>query len=133
VPGNLVPWNVQCVNTCPDIFQWQLDSATIGTSDQGLYEISFGFFAEKDVNVELLVNSEVAIASLGNKATTFSRCIFCFCVFWLWLYNRVNGRKIDAQWSIRKQKRRPLGGQRYWMDTPQFHSVARECVYPGQI
>ena len=71
----LVPWNVQCVNTAPDIFNWTSDSPTILASEQGLYEIAFGFFAERDVDVELLVNSETAVTSSGHKATDFVRFV----------------------------------------------------------
>ena len=33
----------------------------------GLYEVSFGFFAEKDADVQLLVNGDVAIESSAQQ------------------------------------------------------------------
>jgi len=65
--GGLVPWNVQCVNTAPDIFGWTADSPSVAASEQGLYEVAFGFFVDLDVDVELLVNGELAVASTRNS------------------------------------------------------------------
>lgn len=46
-PNNLVPWEVQPLNTCPDNFLWEKAKTSIVTVAPGLYEISFGFYSKK--------------------------------------------------------------------------------------
>lgn len=45
--NNLVPWEVQALNTCPDNFLWEKNKTSIVAVAPGLYEISFGFYSKK--------------------------------------------------------------------------------------
>ena len=58
---NLVPWEVQAINTCPENFLWEKNRAVLILSAPGLYAISFGFYAKRPPVVKILVNNEVAM------------------------------------------------------------------------
>ena len=47
-----VPWNVQTTNTTPDNFVWVRDTTEITCVAPGLYEITLGFFTERDPAVQ---------------------------------------------------------------------------------
>jgi len=59
--ANLVPWEVQAVNTCPDNFLWEQGSGTIITVSPGLYEIVFGFYSKIKPKVSVQVNGEIVM------------------------------------------------------------------------
>ncbi|EAR84714.1 hypothetical protein TTHERM_00637160 (macronuclear) [Tetrahymena thermophila SB210] len=71
--GNLVPWESQVVNTLPDNFQWEKDKSYIMCVTPGLYQVSFGFFCSKKPSIQLLVNGELAISTLGNEGHTVNQ------------------------------------------------------------
>ena len=58
----LVPWNVQAANSAPNQLLWSRNGSQIVVQTPGLYEISMGFFTERDPSVQLFVNGEVALA-----------------------------------------------------------------------
>lgn len=60
-----VPWDTQNVNTAPDNYIWEMDCAYIGVVVGGLYEVSFGFYAEKRPAVQVIVNGDVVVNSLS--------------------------------------------------------------------
>jgi hypothetical protein len=66
--GNAVPWEVQLINTHPDNFLWERDKSTLLVVSAGLYQVSFGFFARKKPNVQLLVNGEPILTSTSAPA-----------------------------------------------------------------
>jgi len=65
--GYAVPWEAQCVNTCPDNFLWEKDKTSVMTIAAGLYEIKAGFFAAKIDKIQVLVNGEPAKTILGPQ------------------------------------------------------------------
>lgn len=54
----LIPWEVQCVNTCPDNFVWEKNKTSIICVAPGLYEIGVGFYSKKEPSVQIQVNGE---------------------------------------------------------------------------
>lgn len=63
---NLVPWEVQAINTCPDNFLWEKNRAVIILAAPGLYALSFGFYAKRQPKVTILVNNEAAMTIGGD-------------------------------------------------------------------
>jgi len=55
---NQVPWEVQAINTCPDNFLWEKNKSSIICVAPGLYQITFGFYAKKDVMIQVFLNGE---------------------------------------------------------------------------
>ncbi|CAI2386287.1 unnamed protein product [Moneuplotes crassus] len=68
----LVPWEIQCVNTCPDNFIWEKNKTSIICISPGLYELSMGIFSKKNPNVQIQVNGE-GILTLFKDADTIER------------------------------------------------------------
>mmetsp|Transcript_16993 Transcript_16993/g.29247 ORF Transcript_16993/g.29247 Transcript_16993/m.29247 type:complete len:676 (-) Transcript_16993:629-2656(-) len=68
-----VPWNIECINTSTENFLWRRDSPDITTVLPGLYEMSLGFFAEHDPEVQVLVNGEPTLYTSANNQNTTSR------------------------------------------------------------
>jgi len=66
--GNAIPWEVQLINTQPDNFLWERDKSTLLVVAAGMYQVSFGFFARKKPNVQLLVNGEPILTSTSAPA-----------------------------------------------------------------
>ncbi|KAL0241566.1 hypothetical protein GEMRC1_006801 [Eukaryota sp. GEM-RC1] len=66
--GHGIPWNVQLINTDPDVFRWEKDKVTICAALPGLYEITFGFFANKKPTVQLLVNGEPVLSAINSSS-----------------------------------------------------------------
>ena len=66
--SNLVPWEVQAINTCPDNFLWEKNRAVLILSAPGLYALSFGFYSKRPPIVKILVNNEVAMTVLGGNS-----------------------------------------------------------------
>jgi hypothetical protein len=56
--NNLVPWEVQALNTCPDNFLWEKSKTSIVSVAPGLYEVSFGFYSKKAPTVQIHLNGE---------------------------------------------------------------------------
>lgn len=57
-PNNLVPWEVQALNTCPDNFLWEKSKTSVIAVAPGLYEVSFGFYSKKNPIVQIHLNGE---------------------------------------------------------------------------
>ena len=45
--SNLVPWEVQAINTCPDNFLWEKNKSVIILAAPGLYALTFGFYSKR--------------------------------------------------------------------------------------
>lgn len=81
--GYAIPWEIQSVNTAPDIFFWEKDKTSIFIASEGLYEISLGVYADKKPTVQVLINGEPIISAVnsssylihhsGNKAKNVGR------------------------------------------------------------
>uniref|UniRef100_A0A7S3LKV9 Uncharacterized protein n=1 Tax=Aplanochytrium stocchinoi TaxID=215587 RepID=A0A7S3LKV9_9STRA len=61
-----IPWNIECINTATDNLQWTKDTPEIVAISPGLYEVSMGFFSDKDPNIQVLVNGEPAFIFHGS-------------------------------------------------------------------
>lgn len=46
-----VPWEVQQINTNPEVFVWESETTHITVTTAGLYEITFGFYCRKKPTV----------------------------------------------------------------------------------
>jgi hypothetical protein len=68
LPDRAVPWNIECINTATDNLLWKQDAPDITTVMPGLYELTLGFFAETDPDLQLLVNGEPVL--FNSAATT---------------------------------------------------------------
>uniref|UniRef100_A0A7S3IAC5 C1q domain-containing protein n=1 Tax=Fabrea salina TaxID=342563 RepID=A0A7S3IAC5_9CILI len=66
--GNLVPWEVQSINTAPDNFLWEVEKTSIVCCTPGLYEINFGFYSRKKPNVQVLVNGEPILSAVNSAS-----------------------------------------------------------------
>ncbi|KAL0226154.1 hypothetical protein P9112_013478 [Eukaryota sp. TZLM1-RC] len=66
--GHGIPWNVQLINTDPEVFRWEKDKVTICATLPGLYEVSFGFFSAKKPTVQLLVNGEPVLSAINSSS-----------------------------------------------------------------
>ena len=66
--GYAVPWEIQLVNTSPDIFFWEKDKTSIFISSAGLYEITMGIYAEKKPTVQILLNGEPLISAVNSSS-----------------------------------------------------------------
>ena len=64
---NLIPWEVEIMNTCPHNFVWEKEKTGIIVVASGLYEVSFGFFSRLKPEVSLMVNNEPVIVSTMAK------------------------------------------------------------------
>ncbi len=81
--GYAIPWEIQSVNTAPDIFFWEKEKTSIFIASEGLYEIILGVFADKKPTVQVLINGEPIISAVnsssylihhaGNKAKNIGR------------------------------------------------------------
>lgn len=56
--SGLIPWEVQCANTCPDNFVWEKNKSSIICVAPGLYELGVGFYSKSDPNIQVQVNGE---------------------------------------------------------------------------
>ena len=63
-----VPWESQSINTLPDNFIWEKDKTYIVINEEGLYELNFGFFADKKPNIQILINGEIILNSQNNNS-----------------------------------------------------------------
>jgi len=61
IDGDVVPWNVQVVNSNPDNFNWDEDRGHIGLTAPGLYEVVFSFFCRKKPSIQLIINSNAVL------------------------------------------------------------------------
>lgn len=67
-PGQMIPWEVQLINTLPDNFIWEKDKTTILVIAPGLYEIQCGFFAKKKPTIQVLVNGEPIFSAVNTSS-----------------------------------------------------------------
>lgn len=57
VAGNLIVWDLESVNTCPE--NYQSHETLISVEAAGLYELTLGFFAKmKGASLKIMVNEE---------------------------------------------------------------------------
>ncbi|KAG9394733.1 Chromosome partition protein Smc [Carpediemonas membranifera] len=68
--NNVIPWNVQAINTAPDNFSWVKDRSVITIRTGGLYELSCGFFGGRKASVQCLVNGDPVFTTSGAGAST---------------------------------------------------------------
>jgi hypothetical protein len=61
--GNLIPWEVQSVNTCPENYLWESAKTVIITVAPGLYEVMMGFYNTTLPEICLFVNGEQVLFS----------------------------------------------------------------------
>lgn len=66
---NLIPWDVEVVNTLKDNFLWTDGGSTIAVANGGLYEVKFGVFGAKKPQLKLILNDQVILALTGQKET----------------------------------------------------------------
>mmetsp|Transcript_10195 Transcript_10195/g.26723 ORF Transcript_10195/g.26723 Transcript_10195/m.26723 type:complete len:664 (-) Transcript_10195:135-2126(-) len=66
--GRHVPWNVQSVNTNAENYLWERDATTIITVAPGLYEVTFGFYANRKPTVQLLINKEPVLSAVNSSS-----------------------------------------------------------------
>jgi hypothetical protein len=66
--GYAIPWEIQLVNTSPDIFFWEKDKTSIFISTGGLYEIIMGIYADKKPTVQILLNGEPLISAVNSSS-----------------------------------------------------------------
>jgi hypothetical protein len=66
--GGAVPWNVESVNTDPANFIFEKDKASLICVVPGLYEISFGFFARRKPQVQLLVDGQSVLQCTNSSS-----------------------------------------------------------------
>ena len=65
--GYAVPWEIQSVNTCPDNFLWEKDKTSVVVVAPGLYEVTMGYFSEKEPTVQLLINGEPVLSAANSS------------------------------------------------------------------
>ena len=58
--AGFVPWNVQIINSRPEIFIWEKGQTEIQVSCSGVYHLTAGFFASRKPTVTVLVNGKPA-------------------------------------------------------------------------
>ncbi len=68
--NNVVPWNVQALNTAPDNFVWVKDRSVITVRTGGLYDISCGMFGARKASVQCLVNGDPVFTTSGAPPNT---------------------------------------------------------------
>jgi hypothetical protein len=66
--GYAIPWEIQTVNTAPDVFFWEKEKTSIFITTEGLYEITMGIFAEKKPTVQILINGEPVISAVNSSS-----------------------------------------------------------------
>jgi hypothetical protein len=59
---NIVPWDIQSINTCADNFLWDKGKNSVVTVAPGLYEICCGFYSKKLPLVQVFVNGEAILS-----------------------------------------------------------------------
>ncbi|KAF0701304.1 Aste57867_8233 [Aphanomyces stellatus] len=67
-----VCWNVQVVNTNPDVFAWEKGADTITALVPGLYQLQASFFTDYAPTLQVLINGEPALV-LGGEKTSDAR------------------------------------------------------------
>mmetsp|Transcript_23603 Transcript_23603/g.23285 ORF Transcript_23603/g.23285 Transcript_23603/m.23285 type:complete len:127 (-) Transcript_23603:29-409(-) len=68
--SNLVPWEVQSINTCTDNFLWEKSKSSVVTVAPGLYELSLGFYSKKTPVAIVYVNGEAVLTLNNSKQST---------------------------------------------------------------
>ena len=58
------------MNTSAENFLWEENAGFILVNKGGFYEVSFAFFSVNKLNVQLMVNGEVASSTVNNSAYT---------------------------------------------------------------
>jgi hypothetical protein len=66
--GYAIPWEIQLVNTSPDIFLWEKDKTSIYISTGGIYEITMGIYAAKKPTCQILINGEPIISAVNSSS-----------------------------------------------------------------
>ncbi|KDO30602.1 hypothetical protein SPRG_04501 [Saprolegnia parasitica CBS 223.65] len=63
-----IQWNVQIVNTSPDIFVWEKGADAITLELPGLYMLQAGFFTDYNPTIHIVVNGEPALVVPSSKS-----------------------------------------------------------------
>ena len=66
--NNLIPWEIQSVNTSPDNFIWENGSNFIMINLKGLYEINCAFYNDKKPNIQIMINGEVILSAINSNS-----------------------------------------------------------------
>lgn len=69
-PNQLVPWEVQALNTCPDNFLWEKSKTSIIAVAPGLYELAFGFYSKKQPIIQIHLNGEPLMSVNKSQYTS---------------------------------------------------------------
>ena len=68
---DVVPWNVQSINTTPDLISWYPNQGTIVIKRPGLYLLTMAFFTQCRPSVMVLVNGVAVLAPVCTASTLF--------------------------------------------------------------
>ena len=66
--NNLIPWEIQSVNTSPDNFIWENGNNFIMINLKGLYEINCAFYNDKKPNIQIMINGEVILSAINSNS-----------------------------------------------------------------
>ncbi|KNC56011.1 uncharacterized protein AMSG_02023 [Thecamonas trahens ATCC 50062] len=66
--GHGIPWNVQILNSAPDVFVWGKDKVNLVATLPGLYQVSAGFFSAAKPSIQLLVNGEPVLSAVNSSS-----------------------------------------------------------------
>ena len=64
IEQEVIKWDMESVNTCPENYQWQQLQGVIYVEAPGLYELTMAFFSKKRrPEIQIYANSEVIYQS----------------------------------------------------------------------
>ncbi|OQS04750.1 hypothetical protein THRCLA_03033 [Thraustotheca clavata] len=63
-----IQWNIQILNTSPDIFHWEKGSDSIALELPGLYQLQACFFTDYNPTIQVVVNGEPALTAHSGEA-----------------------------------------------------------------
>ncbi|GAX76688.1 hypothetical protein CEUSTIGMA_g4134.t1 [Chlamydomonas eustigma] len=67
--GGTVPWDVQAINTAPDVFLWEAGKTVVMAMLPGLYKIEAGFYSRTRPIVQVLVEGEPCLTLVSSSAS----------------------------------------------------------------
>lgn len=68
VSNNLVPWDLEVLNTAPSNFIWEKGKPTLYVEAPGLYSLTLGFYAKKKPTVQVLVNGAPILSAVNSAS-----------------------------------------------------------------
>ena len=66
--GSGVPWDVEVLNSAPDVFSWTKSSVKLKLTLPGLYQVSSSFFSEVKPTIQLLVNGSPVLSAVNSSS-----------------------------------------------------------------